>query len=154
MKLTSPDFSYGEAIPRKYAVEGENISPPLSIKDVPASAKSLALLVEDPDVPREFRPDGLWTHWLVWNMPTDVLTIPTGALPEGIVGLNTRGVAGYGGPNPPNGQHRYFFRLFALDTILDIPGDTDRTAFLSAVEGHIIEESVLMGTYVRSDFQQ
>lgn len=154
MNITSSAFSHGGEIPKRYAAEWENISPPLDISDVPEGAESLALLVEDPDVPHSIRPDGLWTHWIIWNMPTDIQHIGEWSMPPGVVWPNTRGNNAYGGPNPPDGKHRYFFLLYALDKDLDLdPKNTDRATFLKEIAGHIIDEAELMGTYVRSDFK-
>jgi len=143
LQLSSPDFAPGQAIPPKYARGNGNVAPELHISGVPTAAKSMALLVEDPDAP-----SGLFIHWVVWNLPADTTTIPKGTLPVGAKqGKNSSGENRYDGPSPPSGTHRYFFRLFALDTILDLPGDTDRTGLLMAMAGHVLAKADVMGTY-------
>jgi Raf kinase inhibitor-like YbhB/YbcL family protein len=113
MKLASPSFENGQKIHPKFTCEGENVNPKLIISDVPKNAKSLCLVVDDPD-----SPSGTWTHWLVWNIPPDTKEISENSVP-GTEGANTFGEIGYGGPCPGVGEHRYFFKLFALDTTLD-----------------------------------
>src|SRR3989344_5902265 len=120
MKLTSPAFENNSSIPAKYTCDGANINPPLAIADVPAAAKSLVLIMDDPDVPTTIRPDGTWDLWLVWNIDPAVDVINEGREPNGIIGLNTGGRAGYGGPCPPDREHRYFFKLYALDVALQL----------------------------------
>lgn len=151
LTVTSPDFSQGEPIPKKYTCQGENISPALAWSTPPAGAKSLALLVEDPDAP-----GGIWVHWIAYNIPPTASSLDEGAsaakaakfnLPENTLqGKSSFNRADYGGPCPPFGIHRYFFRLYALDTSLNNPG-MDKTALLKAIDGHILAKGELMGTY-------
>jgi Raf kinase inhibitor-like YbhB/YbcL family protein len=150
MFLTSPAFSHEGRIPSKYTCDGENISPPLSIGDVPESAKSLVLLMDDPDVPTHIREDGIWDHWVVFNIPPGTTNIPEGVNPPGTIGNNTRDVAAYGGPCPPDREHRYFFKLFALNAMLDIPEGTSKKDVLAGMEGHITAHATLMGRYERA----
>lgn len=150
MNLTSPAFANGKKIPRAYSVDGAGTSPPLRISDVPAGTKSLALVVEDPDVPRVRRPSGMFDHWTVWNLPPDLVELAGGATPPGDVGLNSFGTNDYVAPAPPagSGEHRYFFYLFALDTRLDLPADTTTKADVyAAMTGHMLAVCSLMGRY-------
>lgn len=150
MKLESSVFEHEGTIPSKYTCDGENISPPLKISEVPEDAKGLVLIMDDPDVPRNLRPDGMWDHWLVWNIPPETAEIPEGQDPKGIVGKNTRGTFGYRGPCPPDREHRYFFKLYALDTRLDLLAETTTKADLEeTMQGHILEQAELMGRYNR-----
>ncbi len=110
MQITSSAFKDREAIPMNYTADGEDISPPLSIRDVPEGTKSLALIVDDPDAPM-----GTWDHWIVFNIPSDTREIAEGSAPEGIRGMNDFGKLEYGGPAPPSGTHRYKFKIYALD---------------------------------------
>ena len=150
MKLLSPAFNYGEMIPKKYTCDGQNINPPLVISDVPKEAKSLALLMEDPDVPKQIRADGLFVHWLVFDMATGISNIAEGQEPTGTPALNTAGKPGYTGPCPPDREHRYFFKLFALDKTLADVKISGREDFLVAIEGHVLEQSELVGVYDRA----
>ncbi|MBI2356047.1 MAG: YbhB/YbcL family Raf kinase inhibitor-like protein [Candidatus Doudnabacteria bacterium] len=149
MKILSPAFEHSQPIPKVYTCDGQNISPPLMFVDVPKEAKSLALIMEDPDVPKNIRPDGLWVHWMVWDMPPDVAEIPEGAEAPGVIGQNTSGQASYEGPCPPDREHRYFFKLYALDQTMTSARIANRDDFLSAIEGHVIAEAELMGKYNR-----
>ncbi len=150
MKLKSTAFGPEETIPRKYTCDGENINPPLQIENVPESAQSLVLIMEDPDVPRHLREDGMWDHWVVYNMPADLREIPEQTEPPGVGAIGTNGKLGYFGPCPPDREHRYFFKLFALDTQLDLPADATKTDVEKAMEGHILAQAELMGRYERS----
>ncbi|OGE80782.1 MAG: kinase inhibitor [Candidatus Doudnabacteria bacterium RIFCSPLOWO2_02_FULL_48_8] len=149
MKITSPAFEHGDIIPQTYTCDGMDISPPLLFIDVPKEAQSLALIMEDPDVPKTIRPDGLWVHWLVWDMPSDVAEIPEGVEAPGVIGQNTSGEARYHGPCPPQAEHRYFFKLFALDINLTEARIASREDFFAAMAGHILAETELMGKYNR-----
>lgn len=143
IKLTSPAFGSGESIPSQYTCQGQDLSPPLSIEGVPTKAKSLVLVMDDPDAPM-----GTWQHWLVWNLPSDTTTIEAGApLTQAEQGKTSFGHQHYGGPCPPMGTHRYYFRLFALDTTLSIPGDSKRSALDKAIKSHVIEQTEWMGRY-------
>ena len=150
MIIKSDAFEDGGLIPAEYTCDGENISPSLMFIGVPENAESLALIAEDPDVPKSIRPDGMWTHWLIWNMPTDMSVVGEGNIPDGVVGKNSRGDRKYGGPCPPDKEHRYFFKLFALDTMLDLDsGSASKADLEKAMEGHILAEAQLMGRYDR-----
>lgn len=150
MKLGSPAFEHEGTIPSKYTCDGENISPPLKVADVPEGAKSLVLIMDDPDVPKNLRPDGMWDHWLVWNIPPETTEIIEGQGPKGVIGKNTGGKFGYQGPCPPDREHRYFFKLYALDTILDLSMETTTKSDLeAAMQNHILSQAELMGRYNR-----
>ncbi len=144
--LTSPAFDDGERIPEKYGYEAENVNPPLEIAKVPDGAESLALIVDDPDA---VEPAGkVWDHWVVWNIPSKMTTIPEDWDPtDATEGTNDYGTVGYGGPNPPDREHRYRFKLFALDATLDLPTETDAEALESAMDSHVLEQTQLDGTY-------
>lgn len=147
MKLTSSVFGNNGEIPSKYTCDGINISPPLEISDVPKNAKSLVLIMDDPDA---VKPAGkVWDHWVVFNIPTTTKKINEGSNPKGVIGKNTRGNLTYGGPCPPDARHRYFFKLYALDIILDLKEGSTKNEVEQAMKDHIIEQSTLMGTYER-----
>ena len=141
MKLTSPAFANNQGIPSEYTCDGADTSPELNIEDVPDTAKSLVLINDDPDAPV-----GTWDHWIVFNMPTDV-KIEKGSEPAGVAGKNSWGKTGYGGPCPPSGTHRYFFKLYALDTELSLQEGASKVDIEKAMEGHILEKTELIGTY-------
>jgi len=146
-KLTSPAFNYGGQIPSKYTCDGEDINPHLVIRGVPAGSKSLALVMDDPDAP-----GGTWVHWVVWDIPPETAEIKEHSAPFGSgQGLSSWGKNGYGGPCPPSGTHRYFFRLHALDTKLKLPLDSTVQDLERGMEGHIVGTTELMGTYARTD---
>ena len=153
MKITSPAFSYNASIPSKYTCDSQSQpNPPLVFEAVPKGAKSLALVMDDPDVPKALKPDGMFDHWVIFNIPPDLKGIEEGKS-IGIVGLNGAGKNAYVGPCPPPqyepSTHRYFFKLYALDTILNIPKSSGKKALETAMEGHIVAEAQLMGTYKR-----
>lgn len=145
MKLSSPAFGNGEEIPSIYTCEGRDIVPPLRISDVPGNAKSLALVCEDPDAP-----SGIFVHWALWNMDPATKEIKEGSSPAGTTGKSDFGRTGYGGPCPPRGRgpHRYFFRLYALDSLLPLRSGS-RDDLESAMEGHVLARAELMGTFRR-----
>jgi Raf kinase inhibitor-like YbhB/YbcL family protein len=143
LTVRSIAFSQGGHIPKKYSCEGEDINPPLVIEGFPEETKTLAIIVEDPDAL-----SGLFTHWLVWNIPPNE-PITENSVP-GISGRNSFGKTGYGGPCPPSGSHRYFFRLHALDTWLDIPAGSDKKTLEQAMQGHILASGELMAHYKKS----
>ncbi len=150
LKLESSAFQEGAAIPQKYTCEGKDISPPLSWAGVPEGAKSLALIVDDPDAPDPKAPKMIWVHWVLFNMPVDAAGLPegAGALPGGAAsGLNDWKRTGYGGPCPPTGRHRYFFKLYALDAVLAGLSHPNKAAVEAAMRGHVLEQATLMGTY-------
>lgn len=143
MRISSNAFQEGERIPRTYTCEGPNISPPLQFSEVPSSARTLALMVEDPDAPA--RP---WVHWLVYNIPADASGFGEGEIAEGgQEGICNGGTYGYEGPCPPTGEHEYHFKLYALDCSLDVPRNADRSAILEAMRGHELAHAVLKGMY-------
>tara|TARA_Y100000031_G_C8170649_1_gene361626 strand:- start:35 stop:589 length:555 start_codon:yes stop_codon:yes gene_type:complete len=150
MKLTSSAFEHNGKIPSEYTCDWEDVSPELNIDEVPSNAKSLALIMDDPDVPKNLRPDGMWVHWVVWNIPVNTKTIPRATEPEGMGGNSNFGRAGYGGPCPPDREHRYFFKLYALDIELDLPEGSTKEELEKAMEGHIIEKTELIGLYERN----
>lgn len=147
MKLVSSVFEEGGIIPSLYTCEGKNINPPLEILDVPQNAKSLVLIMEDPDVPKSLRPSGMYDHWVVINMPPDTKMIGENCKPPGIQGIATGGKIGYMGPCPPDREHRYFFRLFALDTLLKLSEGCTKAEVENAMQEHILKECQLMGLF-------
>jgi Raf kinase inhibitor-like YbhB/YbcL family protein len=144
MKITSSAFQQGGNIPSKFTCDGGDTSPPLQIEGVPPAAKSLVLIVDDPDAP-----SGLFTHWLVWNISPEENTIAEGSNPKGVQGTNDFGKSGYGGPCPPSGTHRYFFKIFALDRELDLSAGAKRKELGAKMTGHVIAQGELMGRYAR-----
>lgn len=146
LELKSPVFEDGGTIPNEFTCDGENVSPPLEIVDIPDGTESMVLIVDDPDAP-----SGSFVHWLVWNIPAETVAIEAGELPdETMEGYNDFGKPEYSGPCPPSGSHRYFFRLFAIDTVLeDLDEDTGRAKIEKLISGHILDEAVLVGEYSR-----
>jgi Raf kinase inhibitor-like YbhB/YbcL family protein len=143
MTLSSPEFAGGQPMPAKSALRGANKSPQLLIGSVPLNAKSLVLIADDPD-----SPSGLWTHWLVWNIPTSASVITEGDVPHGAVeGKNSFGNVRYDGPVPPSGTHRYFFRVSALDTSLSLERGASRSGLEAAMKGHVVGHAEFFGTY-------
>ena len=152
LSITSPAFFHQGKIPSKYTCDGENISPPLQINGVPAGTKSLVLIMDDPDIPvfvKEKFNIQVWDHWVVWNIPPNTKDIPEKTGPEGTKGKNTGGSIGYGGPCPPDREQRYFFKLYALDTKLDLAAGAAKKEIEEVMEGHIIEKTELIGLYKR-----
>ena len=152
LNLNSPGFDDGAAIPAKYTCEGDDTTPALDWSGVPAGTKSLVLILDDPDAPDPRAPKITWVHWVLYNMPATATGLPEGAtskdLPAGTAeGLNDWKRTGYGGPCPPIGRHRYFHKLYALDTVLEGLGTPTKTALEAAMKGHVIEHAVLIGTY-------
>lgn len=149
--LSSPSFPSRGDIPERYTVAGANVSPPLVWKEVPPETKSLALILEDPDAPDPEAPKKIFVHWVLYNLPPSSRGLPEGArsLPIGAhEGRNDLKQAGYSGPNPPIGRHRYVHRLFALDTVLDDLGDrATRKDLEKAMKGHVLAEADLIGLY-------
>lgn len=147
LELLSDAFEEGEAIPEKYTCEGANVSPPLSWRGVPEGTKSLVLICDDPDAP-----NGTWSHWVLYNLSPDMESLPEGysAGPNADEGRNDFGNSGYGGPCPPRGStHRYFFRLYALDTELEATPGATRIQILNRIEDHILAQTTYMGRYAR-----
>ncbi len=153
--LTSPAFEQGGKIPSRYTCEGEDASPPLAFAGTPEGTKSLALVVDDPDAPDPQAPKRVWVHWVLYNLPPDSKGLPENAeakgLPPGsVVGVSDRNETSYHGPCPPTGRHRYFHKLYALDTTL--PAKPLTKAGLEAeMQGHVLAEATLMGTYQKGD---
>lgn len=150
--LKSDAFSDGGAMPRRLTCEGEDRSPPLAWDALPEGTESLVLIVDDPDAPDPSAPRMVWDHWILYNLPPDLAGLPEAVpqddLPPGCgQGLNSWGRTGYGGPCPPIGRHRYFFKLYALDTELPDLGQPTKVQLLQAMEGHVLAEAVLKGTY-------
>ncbi len=150
MKLTSSAFQHEGSIPRQYTCDGQNINPPLTISNVPTGTKSLVIIMDDPDVPKHLRADGMWDHWIVFNIPPNTTQIIEGQEPHGIHGLGTGNTQEYYGPCPPDREHRYFFKLYALDTMLNLPAKSTKTQVENAMQHHILEKTELMGLYERS----
>jgi len=152
MKISSASFADQRPIPAEYTCEGANISPALAWENIPPETKSFALIMDDPDAPA-----GTWVHWILYNLPGDKRSLPAhlpaaADLPDGAQqGKNSFGRTGYGGPCPPpaHGSHRYFFRLYALDALLDLHSGASRAQLESAMKGHILDRAELMGLYER-----
>ena len=142
LQVTSPAFGNHEPIPERYTSDGENINPPIEISGIPDGTKSLAIIVDDPDAPRK-----TWVHWVVWNIPV-VTKIYESNVP-GVQGMNDMMQHNYGGPAPPSGTHRYFFKVYALDSRLDIPQNSRKEDLEKAMEGHVLATGQLVGTYSR-----
>jgi Raf kinase inhibitor-like YbhB/YbcL family protein len=153
MRLTSFAFENGGSIPPAFTCDGDDRSPPLTFHEVPSSAKSLALIVDDPDAPDPKAPKRTWVHWVVCNLPPNLYSLAEGAsdLPPGATeGKNDWNRAGYGGPCPPIGRHRYFFKLYALDALLPELEDPTKAELERAMQGHVVAQAELMGTYQKS----
>ncbi|MBE0427022.1 MAG: YbhB/YbcL family Raf kinase inhibitor-like protein [Nitrospirae bacterium] len=145
LQLTSPAFKHKEYIPRKYTCDGADINPPLQINNIPANTKSMVLIVDDPDAPAR-----TWVHWVVWNIDYYVSEIKENSVPKGAEqGINDFRKHEYGGPCPPSGTHRYFFKLYALDTLLNLESKAGKSNLEKAMKGHIIEKAEIIGLYKR-----
>jgi Raf kinase inhibitor-like YbhB/YbcL family protein len=149
LSITSPAFDHEGEIPRKHTCEADDVAPALEWAGVPDGTKSLALIVDDPDAPDPRAPRMVWVHWVLYDIPASAFGLPEGgALPPGArEGENDWHRTGYGGPCPPIGRHRYFFKLFALDTELGDLGSPSKAALLDAMKGHVLAEAQLVGTY-------
>jgi Raf kinase inhibitor-like YbhB/YbcL family protein len=152
LSLHSPEFRDGSEIPAKHTCEGDDVPPALAWSGVPAGTKSLALIVDDPDAPDPRAPKMTWVHWVLYNIPPDAGGVPEGArqadLPAGTrEGTNDWKRMGYGGPCPPVGRHRYFFKLYALDTVLPERDGLTKAELERAIDGHILARAEFMGTY-------
>ena len=143
LKITSSAFQDGGNIPSKFTCDG-GASPPLQISGVPSGTKTLVLIADDPDAP-----SGLFTHWLVWNIPPQTTSIPEKSAPKGVHGTNDFGKSEYGAPCPPSGTHRYYFKVFALDRELTLPAGAKRGQLDAAMKGHVLAQGELMGRYSR-----
>ena len=158
MKLSSPAFTHNGTIPSKYTCDGKNISPPLVIDDVPKNAKSLVLIMDDPDVPAPIRPERIWVHWILFNIPATIREIPENC---SAVSISARAGKGdyphlnYGGPCPPPqfkpSEHRYFFKLYALNCVLDLSEGATKKEIENTMQkgNHVLDEAVLIGRYER-----
>ena len=153
LTLSSPAFEHEALIPQSYTCDGKNIHPPLSISGVPDEAQSLVLLMDDPDIPEMVKENmGIekFDHWALFNIDPTLTEIEVYTVPEeALQGANSRGEAAYTGPCPPDGEHRYFFKLYALDTMLELGEGATHTDIESSMDGHVLEEAVLMGRYQR-----
>lgn len=154
MKITSVAFPHEGAIPRSHTCDGKDVSPPLSWTGVPSTAKSVVLIVDDPDAPDPRAPKMTWVHWILYDLPAGAGVLEEGvaasSLPSGTrQGLNDWKRTGYGGPCPPVGRHRYFFKLYALDTLLGDLGRADKAVLEKAMRGHVVAHAELIGTYER-----
>jgi Raf kinase inhibitor-like YbhB/YbcL family protein len=145
MQIVSTAFTNNSKIPEEYTCVGKNINPPLGFIDVPTDAKSLALIMDDPDAP-----NGTFTHWVIYNIPPDVQMVEEASIPPGMVAKNSAGENQYMGPCPPSGEHRYYFKLYALGTILSVTDINSKEQLQEAMKGHIIEDSELMGLFSKS----
>ena len=154
LELSSPAFSPNDSIPTIYSCDGRDISPPLSWSGVPPGTRSLALITDDPDAPDPEAPKMTWVHWVLYNIPVEASGLAenagSGELPgDTLEGVNDWGRTGYGGPCPPIGRHRYFFKLYALDTVLPDLGNPRKEKLLEAMEDHVLGQAELVGTYQR-----
>lgn len=146
MKLFSSAFKENETIPSRYSYDGENVNPPLTIREVPEGTISLLLIMDDPDAP-----GGDWVHWLVWGIDPATTEITENSLPSGaITGINTAGSVGYHGPRPPSGTHRYCFKLYALNLKLDLDSSADKSLVLEEINDKVLEQFVLTGKYSKN----
>lgn len=154
MTLKSPSFAHDRAIPARHTCDGLNVSPPLAWAGVPVEAKSLALIVDDPDAPDPASPKMTWVHWVLYNIPASAAGLAEGVTVQGgqsgiLQGLNDWQRTGYGGPCPPIGEHRYFFKLYALDAVLPDLKHPTKAALEKAMQGHVLARSELVGLYRR-----
>jgi Raf kinase inhibitor-like YbhB/YbcL family protein len=145
LQITSSAFQNNGMIPRQYTCDGRDINPSLMIANCPQGTRSIALICDDPDAP-----GGIWVHWVIWNIDPSVKEIREDTIPRGAVeGMNDFGKHRYGGPCPPSGTHRYFFKVYALDAMLTISPNSQKTALEQAMKGHILGEGQLIGLYQR-----
>jgi Raf kinase inhibitor-like YbhB/YbcL family protein len=142
----SPAFKNNDSIPEKYSAFGENINPPLEISDIPQDAQSLVLVMDDPDVPAGSGVD-VWDHWIVFNIPPNVTSIPEDWQPVGVLGQATDGTVGYTGPRPPDKEHRYFIQVYALDTMLALPPASTKDEILQAMGDNVLAQAQLVGWF-------
>lgn len=146
MKLGSPSFEHNQSIPALFTCEGEDVNPQLDIADIPENTKSLVLIVDDPDAPV-----GMWDHWVVFNIDPATKEIGENSVPEGAIqGVNSWGRNNWGGPCPPSGEHRYFFKLYSVDIELPLDETADKNDVEQAMNGHILDKTELIGLYKKS----
>lgn len=154
MKLTSSAFQNQGTIPEKYTCDGANINPPLEISEISEGTQSLVLIMDDPDVPAQIREDQMFDHWVHFNIPPSTTRIEEGSRVPGVAGSNTKGTPAYTGPCPPPqyqpSEHRYFFKLYALDITLDLAEGATKAEVMAAMQGHVLAQTELMGKYDRS----
>jgi len=145
LSITSPAFSHQGMIPSKHTCDGADVNPPLSFASIPEKSKSLALIVDDPDAPM-----GTWVHWVAWNIGPGIKEIPENSVPQGTLqGTNDFKKQSYGGPCPPSGTHRYFFKLYALDASLPLKAGATKAQLEEAMKGHVLAQAELVGLYRR-----
>ncbi len=149
LQITSSAFTPNGKIPSKYTCDGQSINPPLTFASIPPKTQSLVLIVDDPDVPKNLMPSGVFDHWLIWDLPADGKGIAEAA-PEAKSGINGTGQAGYIGPCPPDREHRYFFKLYALNAKLTGAKVANKNDLETAMKGHILEQAELIGRYERT----
>lgn len=149
MKLSSSAFKNEGSIPSVYTCDGKDINPPLEIHDVPSETRSLVLIMDDPDVPTFVRPDHMWVHWVIYDMPPDTRLLKENSKPPGIQGTGTGGKERYEGPCPPDREHRYFFKLYALKSVLKLKPGATKEQVEAAMQGLILQKAELMGRYIR-----
>lgn len=159
LKITSPAFEQGGEIPARFTCEGKDVSPPLAWTGFPSNAKTLALIVDDPDAPDPAKPQRVYVHWVVYNIPPSATSLKENAsksgMPKGAVqGRNDWGKTEYGGPCPPMGRHRYFFKFYALDTELTGLSAATKADLERAMKGHVVDSGELMGTYQKAESNQ
>lgn len=152
LQLTSTAFGHNGDIPARYTCEGDDVSPPLAWSGVPDGAKSFTLIVDDPDAPDPAAPKRVWVHWVLYNIPANARALaensgPRGGFADALDGRNDWGRSGYGGPCPPIGRHRYFHKLYALDSVLPDLQHPDKMQLLAAMKGHVLAEATLIGGY-------
>ncbi len=146
LKISSSAFEHMGKIPARYTCDGEDMNPPLRIENLPEGTRSIALIMDDPDAPM-----GTWDHWVIWNISPESLTIDENSLPlKAVEGKNSWGRIGYGGPCPPSGTHRYFFKVFALDSLLDLARGAGKKDLEEAMGSHILSKGELIGLYRRN----
>jgi len=146
MKIESTAFEHKQSIPSKYTCDGDNVSPELVFSEIPEGVKSFTLIVDDPDAST-----GMWVHWTIWNIAPETTKLTENTVPQGTTeGITDFGKPGYGGPCPHAGEHRYFFKLYALDTVLDLDESTDKLELESAMSSHILASAELIGFYARA----
>jgi hypothetical protein len=152
LTITSSSFQMNGTIPTLFTCDGKNISPELNFSNIPKKTQSFVLIIEDPDVPKNVRADGMWNHWIVWNIPPQTTQIGEGKTPppSSIVGINTSNKRAYAGPCPPDREHHYIFTLYALDSLLSINKDASKGELLVAMQGHVLEKAELIGRYDRN----
>lgn len=145
MQITSPVFKNNESLPIKYTCDGSDINPPLTFSEIPENTKSLALILDDPDAP-----SGDWVHWVLWNITPDTKEIPEDSVPKNAIqGLTSDNTNKWGGPCPPSGTHHYQFKLYALDTMLNLPTFSKKKGLEKAMTAHILDQTILVGLYER-----